>query len=55
MKKLFLVLAVILAGCEDSSTKNESSDLTFISTNMIFLNNQAQYFPTFFILVAKKL
>ena len=32
MKKLFLVLAVILAGCEDSSTKNESSDLTFIST-----------------------
>ena len=32
MKKLFLVLSVILAGCEDSNTKNESSDLTFVST-----------------------
>ena len=32
MKKLFLVLAIILAGCEDNNTKNESSELTFIST-----------------------
>ena len=32
MKKLFFVLAIILAGCEDNNTKNESSELTFIST-----------------------
>ena len=32
MKKLFFILAIIVAGCEDSKTKNESSELTFISS-----------------------
>ena len=32
MKKLFLVLTFILAGCEDNNSENESLELTFISS-----------------------
>lgn len=39
MKKLFLILSFILISCEDSNTKNESTELTFISSEGNFGSN----------------